>query len=114
MGWRCRHPRRTERLKAAGIAQGMSRKGNCVDNGAAEQVLGRIKDELFRGREWPDLESSKAGLDARGPVGSGRFLADSSGIPGGAAVGARPQADAARGVHGHKRAPVSRGRGFNR
>ena len=105
MGWRCRHPRRTERLKAAEITQGMSGKGNCVDNGAAEQVLGRIKDEFFRGRTWPDLESSKAGLDARGPVGSGRFLADSSGIPGGAAVGARPQADAARGVHGHKRLP---------
>ena len=92
----------------------MSRKGNCIDNGAAEQVLGHVKDEFFRGRTWPDLESFKAGLDARGPVGAGHFLADSSGIPGGAAVGARPRADAARGVPGHKRAPVSRARGFNR
>lgn len=114
MGWRCRHPRRTERPKAAEITRSMSRKGNCVDNGAAEQVLGHVKDEFFGGRTWPDLESSKAGPDARGPAGAGRFPADSSGIPGGAAVGARPRADAARGVPGHERAPVSRARGFNR
>ena len=44
MGWRCRHPRRTERPKAAEITQSMSRKGSCVDNGATEQVLGHMKD----------------------------------------------------------------------
>ena len=105
MGWRCHHPRRTERLKAAEITQGMPGKGNCIDNGAAERVFGRIKEEFFGGRTWPDLESSKAGPDARGPMGAGHFLADSSGIPGGAAVGARPRADAARGVPGRERAP---------
>lgn len=41
----------------------MSRKGNCIDNGATEQVFGHIKDEFFRGRTWPDFESFKADLD---------------------------------------------------
>lgn len=42
----------------------MSRKGNCLDNGAAEQVFGHLKDEFFRGREWSDFESFKADLNA--------------------------------------------------
>ena len=33
-----------------GIVQSMSRKGNCIDNGATEQVFGHIKDEFFRGQ----------------------------------------------------------------
>lgn len=48
---------------SAGIVQSMSRKGNCIDNGATEQVFGHIKDEFFRGRTWPDFESFKADLD---------------------------------------------------
>lgn len=42
----------------------MSRKGNCLDNGATEQVFGHLKDEFFGGREWPDSESFKADLNA--------------------------------------------------
>ncbi len=42
----------------------MSRKGNCIDNGATEQVFGHMKDEFFRGRTWSDFESFKADLDA--------------------------------------------------
>ena len=49
---------------SAVIVQSMSRKGNCIDNGATEQVFGHMKDEFFRGREWPDFESSRADLDA--------------------------------------------------
>ena len=37
---------------------------NYLDNGATEQVFGHLKDEFFRGREWPDFESFKADLDA--------------------------------------------------
>ena len=51
------------RLEEAGVVQSMSRKGNCIDNGATEQVFGHIKDEFFRGRTWPDFESFKADLD---------------------------------------------------
>lgn len=40
--------------------QSMPRKGNCIDNGATEQVFGHLKDEFFRGRVWPEFESFKA------------------------------------------------------
>ena len=39
------------RLEEAGIAQSMSRKGNCIDNAATEQLFGHMKDEFFRGRD---------------------------------------------------------------
>ncbi len=42
---------RTSRLEAAGIVQSMSRKANCIDNAATEQLFGHVKDELYRGRE---------------------------------------------------------------
>lgn len=36
MGWQYQHKRYCERLAGAGIIQSMSRKGNCIDNGATE------------------------------------------------------------------------------
>ena len=42
----------------------MSRKGNYIGNGETEQVFGHLKEEFFRGREWPDFESFKADLNA--------------------------------------------------
>ena len=47
-----------------GFIQSMSRKGNCIDNGATEQVFGHLKDEFFRGQDWQTFESFKADLDA--------------------------------------------------
>ena len=38
-------------LERLGIRQSMSRKGNCLDNAAAEQVFGHLTDEFYRGRE---------------------------------------------------------------
>lgn len=64
MGWQYQHEAWTGRLREAKIAQSMSRKGNCIDNGATEQVFGHIKNEFFRGRSWADFESFKADLDA--------------------------------------------------
>ncbi|MEQ2636897.1 IS3 family transposase [Paratractidigestivibacter faecalis] len=64
MGWQYQHDEWVGRLRAANVVQSMSRKGNCLDNGATEQVFGHLKDEFFRGREWPDFESFKADLDA--------------------------------------------------
>ena len=64
MGWQYQHAAWSGRLRDAGIVQSMSRKGNCIDNGATEQVFGHMKDEFFRGRTWPDFESFKADLDA--------------------------------------------------
>lgn len=63
MGWQYQHERYCSRLREAGIVQSMSRKGSCLDNGATEQVFGHIKDELFRGRTWPDFENLKADLE---------------------------------------------------
>ena len=64
MGWQYQHAAWCGRLRDAGIVQSMSRKGNCIDNGATEQMFGHMKDEFFRGREWPDFESFRADLDA--------------------------------------------------
>ena len=44
MGWQYQHKKWTRRLKKAEITQSMSRKGNCLDNGATEQVFGHLKD----------------------------------------------------------------------
>lgn len=41
----------------------MSRKGNCIDNGAMEQVFGHVKDEFFRGRDWDTFEEFKTDLE---------------------------------------------------
>ena len=44
MGWQYQHKKWTRRPRKADITQSMSRKGNCLDNGATEQVFGHIKD----------------------------------------------------------------------
>lgn len=64
MGWQYQHAGWVGMLKEAGIVQSMSRKGNCIDNGATEQVFGHLKDEFFRNQEWPSFEEFKRDLDA--------------------------------------------------
>lgn len=64
MGWQYQHAGWCRRLKAAGVVQSMSRKGNCIDNAATEQVFGHMKDEFFKGVEWPSFEEFKRDLDA--------------------------------------------------
>ena len=49
MGWQHRHDLYVSALRDNGFTQSMSRKGNCIDNGATEQVFGHLKDEFFRG-----------------------------------------------------------------
>ena len=51
MGWQYQHRWWRDELERLGIRQSMSRKGNCLDNAAAEQVFGHLKDEFYRGRE---------------------------------------------------------------
>ena len=63
MGWQCQQAGWCKRLEEAGVVQSMSRKGNCIDNGATEQVLGHIKDEFSRGRKWLCFEDFKKDLD---------------------------------------------------
>ena len=63
MGWQYQHIGYCGRLEEAGIVQSMSRKGNCIDNGATEQVFSHVKDEFFRGRKFPDFETFKRELE---------------------------------------------------
>ena len=64
MGWQYQHQWWRDELERPGIRQSMSRKGNCLDNAAAEQVFGHLKDEFYRGREFDSFERFKAELDA--------------------------------------------------
>ena len=64
MGWQYQHETYVRTLADNGFIQSMSRKGNCIDNGATEQVFGHLKDEFFRGQDWQTFESFKADLDA--------------------------------------------------
>ena len=64
MGWQYQHEAYVRALAENGFTQSMSRKGNCIDNGATEQVFGHMKDEFFRGRDWGDFASFKADLEA--------------------------------------------------
>ncbi|WP_353738854.1 IS3 family transposase [Collinsella ihumii] len=64
MGWQYQHASYVSRLRENGFTQSMSRKGDCIDNGATEQVFGHLKDEFFRGRDWDDFETFKADLEA--------------------------------------------------
>ena len=64
MGWQYQHETYIRTLADNGFIQSMSRKGNCIDNGATEQVFGHLKDEFFRGQDWQTFESFKADLNA--------------------------------------------------
>ena len=64
MGWQYQHKAYISALADNGFIQSMSRKGNCIDNGATEQVFGHLKDEFFRGQDWQTFESFKADLNA--------------------------------------------------
>lgn len=52
MGWQYQHQWWRDELGRLGIRQSMSRKGNCLDNAATEQVFGHLKDGFYRGREF--------------------------------------------------------------
>ena len=64
MGWQYQHKAYISALADNGFIQSMSRKGNCIDSGATEQVFGHLRDEFFRGQDWQTFESFKADLDA--------------------------------------------------
>ena len=63
-GRQCQHAAHVGALAESGFTQSMSRRGNCIDNGATEQVFGHLKDEFFRGRDRGDFESFKRDLEA--------------------------------------------------
>lgn len=64
MGWQHQNPEWVEWTQKHNVTRSMSRKANCLDNAAAEQVFGRMKDEFFKGRDWDSFESFKSDLAA--------------------------------------------------
>lgn len=63
MGWQYQHWYWVRTLKSAGIRQSMSRKSNCLDNAATEQVFGHLKDEFFLDQTWDCYEDFERDLD---------------------------------------------------
>ena len=51
-GWQYQHTEYQSYLKEHNITQSMSRKGNCMDNGAMENFFGRLKVEMFYGEKF--------------------------------------------------------------
>ena len=55
-GWQYQHAEYQRYLKEHNIVQSMSRKGNCMDNGAMECFFGRLKVEMFYGERFESVE----------------------------------------------------------
>ncbi len=57
-GWQYQMKQYQAMLKEKGIRQSMSRKGNCLDNGCAENFFGILKSEMFypKEKEYKNIE----------------------------------------------------------
>ena len=56
-GWQYQHAEYQRLLSAHNITQSMSRKGNCMDNGAMENLFGRLKVEMFYGEKFESVNT---------------------------------------------------------
>lgn len=61
-GFHYQHKRYQQRLKAKGVQQSMSRKGNCLDNAVIENFFGLLKSELLYLQQFESMEHFKAEL----------------------------------------------------
>lgn len=61
-GWQYQHRHSQRILKAKGIRQSMSRKGNCLDNAVMESFFGLLKSELLYLQEFDSMEHFEAEL----------------------------------------------------
>ena len=61
-GWQYQHKQYQRMLKAKGIRQSMSRKGNCLDNAVMENFFGLLKSELLYLQKFDSLEHFKQEL----------------------------------------------------
>ena len=62
-GWQYQHAEYQRLLAEHNITQSMSRKGNCMDNGAMENFFGRLKVEMFYGEQFESVEDFIQALD---------------------------------------------------
>ena len=56
-GWQYQHAEYQRLLAEHNITQSMSRKGNCMDNGAMENFFGRLKVEMFYGENFESVNA---------------------------------------------------------
>ena len=56
-GWQYQHAEYQRLLFEHSIEQSMSRKGNCMDNGAMENFFGRLKVEMFYGEKFESVNA---------------------------------------------------------
>ena len=56
-GWQYQHTEYQRLLAEHNITQSMSRKGNCMDNGAMENFFGRLKVEMFYGEKFESVNA---------------------------------------------------------
>ena len=56
-GWQYQHVEYQRLLAEHNIIQSMSRKGNCMDNGAMENFFGRLKVEMFYGERFESVDA---------------------------------------------------------
>ena len=56
-GWQYQHAEYQRILVEHNITQSMSRKGNCMDNGAMENFFGRLKVEMFYGEKFESVNA---------------------------------------------------------
>ena len=61
-GWQYQHKQYQQLLKAKGIRQSMSRKGNCLDNAVAENFFGLLKSEWLYLQKFHSMEHFKQEL----------------------------------------------------
>ena len=56
-GWQYQHAEYQRLLAEHNITQSMSRKGNCMDNGAMENFFGRLKVEMYYGEKFESVNT---------------------------------------------------------
>ena len=56
-GWQYQHVEYQRLLSEHNITQSMSRKGNCMDNGAMENFFGRLKVDMFYGEKFECVDT---------------------------------------------------------
>jgi len=61
-GWQYQHKQYQRMLRAKGIQQSMSRKGNCLDNAVIENFFGILKSELLYLQKFDSIEHFKTEL----------------------------------------------------
>ncbi len=63
-GWQYQMTAYQDRLRAAGVVQSVSRKGNCLDNAMAESFFGTLKSECFYLEEFNSIPALREAINA--------------------------------------------------